>query len=303
MRHTPLLSTCATALLLTASALTAAAQTSAPQPATAPRPLAAPTLSAAPRPPTAPAPPATGSASAGPVHAPEAAPSAEARDTKRALRQVLGQYPPSVGEVFGLDPSLLSSAGYLESYPALAVFLVAHPEVVRNPGFYFPRRSDGPDDVSAILAVSAGALGMMFLFITLVRAALQHRRWQQGLRVQQDMQARLTERLLAREDLATYLDTPSGRRLFETIRIEADPQSTATAAGRILRSVQTGIVLTFFGASVVMLQGRLSQALGEQVATAGTVAVMVGLGFLVSAAASHVLSRRLGLLASQDSRD
>ena len=228
-----------------------------------------------------------------------------ARATMRELRQVLAQYPPSVREVLALDPSLLSSPGYLDSYPALNGFLAAHPEIARNPSFFLPPREErgNGEDVMATLAIATSALGMMFLFITLVRTALQHRRWQQGLRAQQEMQSKLTERLLAREDLSDYLDTPSGRRLFETVRVDTDPQSTATPAGRILRSVHTGIVLVFLGAGFVMLQGRLSLALGAQMAAAGTVAFMCGLGFLVSAGASHVLSRRLGLFPTPTARD
>ncbi len=229
----------------------------------------------------------------------------EAGDTMRALWQALSQYPPSVAEVLALDPSLLSSAAYLDSYPALAAFLAAHPEVTRNPGFFFPprRQNGGGSDALAIVAISSGALGMMLLFITLVRTALQHRRWQQGLRVQQEMQVKLTERLLAREDLAAYLDTAAGRRLFESVQIDTDPKSPATPIGRILRSVHTGVVLTFLGISFFMFQGRLSPALGSQVSAAGTVAVMVGLGFLASAGATHLLSRRFGLLPPLETRD
>ena len=45
-----------------------------------------------------------------------------ARDTRQRLREVLDQYPPSVGQVLRLDPSLMMRPDYLAPYPALANF-------------------------------------------------------------------------------------------------------------------------------------------------------------------------------------
>ena len=47
--------------------------------------------------------------------------------------------PPSVGEVLRLDPTLMTNPAYLASYPALQTFLAAHPDVLKNPGYYFDR--------------------------------------------------------------------------------------------------------------------------------------------------------------------
>ena len=59
-----------------------------------------------------------------------------AQQTRERLREVLGQYPPSVGQVLRLDPSLLVRADYLASYPALAAFLAQHPAIAHNPGYF-----------------------------------------------------------------------------------------------------------------------------------------------------------------------
>ena len=53
----------------------------------------------------------------------------DARETRDRLRQVLEQYPPSVREVLRIDPSLLTRADYLATYPVLWSFLERHPEV------------------------------------------------------------------------------------------------------------------------------------------------------------------------------
>src|SRR5579864_5144007 len=50
-----------------------------------------------------------------------------ARDTRDRMRQILDQYPPSLGQVLRLDPSLLTRTDYLAPYPTLANFLAAHP--------------------------------------------------------------------------------------------------------------------------------------------------------------------------------
>src|SRR5438552_3460320 len=60
-----------------------------------------------------------------------------ARDTRQRLREILDQYPPSVGQVLRLDPSLMTRPDYLGPYPMLANFLQAHPEVAHNPLFFF----------------------------------------------------------------------------------------------------------------------------------------------------------------------
>src|SRR5688572_22546356 len=74
---------------------------------------------------------------------PEAAPPAQtfieredARETRERLHELLRQHPPAVGEILRRDPSL-ARADYLAPYPALLAFIQQHPEIVRNPSFFF----------------------------------------------------------------------------------------------------------------------------------------------------------------------
>src|SRR5688572_10800598 len=60
----------------------------------------------------------------------------DAGQTREELKELLSKYPPSLGRVLKLDPSLMGNDGYLTSYPALAAFLKQHPEVAKNPGFF-----------------------------------------------------------------------------------------------------------------------------------------------------------------------
>src|SRR5512147_1490962 len=58
-------------------------------------------------------------------------------NTQQDLWRVMRQYPPAVGEIIQRDPSLLEKAEYMSAYPALSAFVEQHPEITRNPGFYF----------------------------------------------------------------------------------------------------------------------------------------------------------------------
>ena len=63
------------------------------------------------------------------------------------LMELLEKYPPSLGRVLKLDPSLLANSDYLATYPSLATFLAQHPDVQRNPGYYFERIRTGNEYV------------------------------------------------------------------------------------------------------------------------------------------------------------
>src|SRR5437870_13342848 len=54
---------------------------------------------------------------------------ASAERTREQLERVLEKYPPSLGSVLRLDPSLAANSAYLAPYPVLSAFLNQHPEV------------------------------------------------------------------------------------------------------------------------------------------------------------------------------
>src|SRR6266446_8033927 len=56
--------------------------------------------------------------------------------TRQQLTELLRQYPPAVGRVLQLDPSLLGSKDYMTPYPALAAFLSKHSEIAHDPLFF-----------------------------------------------------------------------------------------------------------------------------------------------------------------------
>jgi hypothetical protein len=233
------------------------------------------------------------------------------RDTYERLQQILGEHPPSVREVLRLDPSLLNSPDYLAPYPQLAAFLQQHPEVRRNPGYFFGQntfREDSPRDraidtfagILAGIAVFTGVMAALFVISSLLRQLIEYRRWLRQVRIQTDVHTKLLDRLTSNEDLLAYTQSPAGRRFLESAPIaEGDPRPTSAPLGRILWSVQAGVILASLGVGLWVVQGSVLPEIAPGFTVMGTIAFCVGLGFVVSAGVSYLLSARLGLLASR----
>ena len=74
-----------------------------------------------------------------PLQAPVVVTGRDANAVRAKLRVVLQEYSPELGQALALDPTLLTDANYLAPYPRLVAFLAQHPEVTRNPSYYFDR--------------------------------------------------------------------------------------------------------------------------------------------------------------------
>lgn len=216
-------------------------------------------------------------------------------------RDVLSQYPASVGRSIQLKPLLISQDDFLARYPALDAFLKEHPAVRMNQGYFFPALpheadDDGPGFGGTLIATLVPLGFFAFLFGV---AFLAHQRSRTSLQARQDTTAKLIDGLLAREDLVAHLDSPAGRRIVDSLTRNPEP----TPASRIVRSVRVGIVLAFVGLSFIVMQGMFSKGLSSQLTAFGILAGLTGVGFVVSAGVSFLLSRRLGLIQTHDTRD
>src|SRR5437868_1706717 len=65
---------------------------------------------------------------------------------------------------------------------------------------------------------------------------------------------------------------------------------------RILWSLQTGIVVAVGGVGLLISNGRLIEELAQPLYLVATLAIAVGIGFVISAVVAFALSRHLGLL-------
>lgn len=232
-----------------------------------------------------------------------------ANERRDALRELMRKYPPSLGQVLRLDPSLLASDAYLQTYPELHAYLKQHPEVARTPDYFLSfvstpwdyeqptaeqyqwRRVEGILSGIAAFVAAFSAAGVL---LWLIRHFLAHRRWLRATKIQTDLQNKLIERLSTSDDVRTYLQSAGTSKLLAEVPPMLDASRAVTPATRILRSAQVGVASLVAGIAVIVSAYTF---ILPGVAFAGAVGVAVGLGFIAAAAASYVISRRLGLLA------
>jgi hypothetical protein len=242
--------------------------------------------------------------------------SPDAPQTKAQLDAVLQGYPPAIREVLRWDPNLLSNEAYLAGYPALANFLNSHPEIARNPSFYVgePRNpSDYVGDprsraeyqttrawetmLGFMAALIAASLLAGFL-IWIIRSLIDYKRWSRLARAQTEVHTKLMDRFNANEDLLAYVKSPAGSKFLESspIALDAPQRGFGAPLARIFRSLQAGLVLVAGGIGLLAVRSQESNPISEPLRAFGIVAIALGLGFVISAIISFLLSRRLGLL-------
>ena len=238
---------------------------------------------------------------------------ASAEQTREQLERILDRYPPAVGRVLKLDPSLMNNPGYLAPYPLLAAFIGQHQEIVHNPGYFLENVNTGNQfyadpkwrERQEMLGLLAGvAAFIVFLVVTgvivwMIRMIITSRRWNKLSKVQYDVHSKLLERFTTNEDLLTYMQTPAGRRFLESapIQLPDEPRSISAPFTRILWSIQAGIVLLTTGIGLLYVSSDFTNdEPAKFFMVIGVITLALGGGFIVSALAAYGVSRKLGLL-------
>lgn len=235
----------------------------------------------------------------------------EARDahtTREELARLLERYPPALRGVLRLDPALLGSQPYLAPYPGLQSFLAQHPEVARNPSFFIGESPRSQDPASQARELWSGAFDTLGVFtgfgmaigllVWLVRTLVDYRRWSRLAKVQADVHTKLLDRFTANNELLSYIQSPAGSRFLESspIRLDAGPRTMAAPLGRILWSLQGGLVLASLGIGLQWVSARIVTEVAQPFQVLGVLAIALGIGFIGSAIISYGLSIRLGLI-------
>ncbi len=240
---------------------------------------------------------------------------ADSRDTRERFKELLQRNPPELGIVLKLDPTLFNNQQYLATYPALASFIAEHPEVAHNPGFYLesvwvpgdrdrstPADRMWQDTMQGLFILTI--FGLITLTLTwLIRTLVEQRRWNRLSRVQTEVHSKLLDRFSANEDLLRYIETPAGRRFLESapIPVDSGPRQFSAPIGRILFSTQAGLVIAAAGTGLLFVPGIAgTSSTAQPLYALGVVALCVGLGFVLSAIVSYVVSRRLKLLEAPE---
>ncbi len=237
----------------------------------------------------------------------------DANNVKNEFQNLLRRYPPTVLGVFREDPTLLNSEQYLATYPPLASFLSAHPEIASNPAFYLDglaedveremmnRYSRGDNvwgNFLKDLDIFAGFGLAIGLLTWLIRTFLDYRRWNRLSKVQTEVHTRLLDRFSSNEELMAYIATPAGSKFLQSAPISLDTGTRSMGAplSRIMWSLQAGLVLCAGGCGLMLASGRMTDDSYLPLEVVGILAVALGVGFAVSAAVSFLMSQKMGLL-------
>ena len=236
----------------------------------------------------------------------------DANDTREQFMEILRLHPPSLGRVLRLDPALLNNDAYIAPYPSLVAFLAQHPEVRRNPeyflapinvGYPYSNYNSGSRDIwegmMVGVAIMFGLITVLSTLAWVIRTIVDYRRWHRLSKTQAEAHTKLLDRFTANEELLAYVQSPAGSRFLQSAPIALDPGAKTPGAplARILWSVQAGMVAVAGGLGLCYVSGRVDvdKDVVQPLYTMGVFAVSLGLGFILSAIVSFVLSRRLGL--------
>lgn len=232
---------------------------------------------------------------------------------------------PTLTTVVEHDPSLLSNQEYVNrNNPQLGQFLSVHPEVARNPEFYlFTHLSgEGGRDQALERAVWPNlteqwhppspadrimdALVPLIVFVCILGAVLwltrqffENRRWGRIFKLQTEVHGKLIDKFGSNQELLTYMDTEAGKRFLEAapIPVGFEPeQRVPNAVAKVLTPLQIGVVLTLLGIGMLAIKNSLGADMVSPMLLMGTVVLMPGIGFILSAGITWLLAARLGLM-------
>ena len=127
-----------------------------------------------------------------------------------------------------------------------------------------------------------------FAFIAFIPWLL-YRRSQSRTQARSEFHRQLLDKFSSGGEFAAFLNSSGGQRLLEDLWSQR-----VAAKERVIRSMQSGVVLTVLGLGALGLSMRTPAMLFP-----GTIILALGAGFLIATAVSYRLSKKLGLLQEQ----
>jgi len=132
----------------------------------------------------------------------------------------------------------------------------------------------------------------------LIRTILDNRRWNKIAAIQTDTHNKLLERMASTQELIAYMESEAGKRFLESTPFEIErAQSSGFPYGRILWSAQIGVIVLMVGVAFLWLQNQIPDA-GQALLVFGTLSLALGVGCMLSAGFSYILSKSLGLVTA-----
>ncbi len=236
---------------------------------------------------------------------------------------------PTLTAAVAADPSLLADQQYVaRSNPELAQFMTSHPDIARNPEFYLfsklnpldgrrdralervmwpdltppqQHESSAPRVVGELIPILI-SLGFFAALVSIIRISVDSRRWNRTFKQQSEIHGRLIEKLGTSQELVAYMETEAGKQFLMASPIAAGPefgQRMPNTVSRVLTSLSTGIVVALLGVGFLLLRNAGPDT-PEPMLITGTLLLMPGLGFILSAGVTWVLAKRLGLMPEKE---
>jgi hypothetical protein len=238
---------------------------------------------------------------------------------------------PTLTTVVSHDPSLLSNQDYVaRNNPQLAAFLAAHPDVARNPEFYLfshlhvdgqpdealeravwpdvyrtQRQHGGFDDFLSNLPPLLAFAGFLAFLVWTIKLLVENRRWARSFKLQSDVHTRLIDKFSSNQELAAYMETEAGRKFLEAAPIPVNLETSRrvpNAVARVLTPLQIGTVMILLGVGMLLLR-HADAEMDTPMLVLGTLVLMPGIGFILSAGITWILAARLGLMPTEAAHD
>jgi hypothetical protein len=142
-----------------------------------------------------------------------------------------------------------------------------------------------------VMIVLFGALAWI------IRTLVENKRWTRVFTLQSDVHGKLIDRFATNQELLGYMETDAGRKFLEAapIATEVESRRMPNLVSRMVATLQVGLVLTLLGAGLLALRNSVGDA-GTAILVLGIVALMPGIGLILSAGLLWVLGRRLNLM-------
>ncbi len=149
------------------------------------------------------------------------------------------------------------------------------------------------------LAPILGPIGILAVIGWWFKIFLTNRRMQKMAQIQADMQKHLLDKFDSPEDLKFYLESDAGAMLMQSAPLEK-----RSPYGKILGSIQAGLILSLSGLAILVIRS-VAPGLGADESLSflflGTLALALGIGFLLSATTAYFLSKSWGLVNGHQS--
>jgi len=249
-------------------------------------------------------------------------------DVQKQMLHLL-RLSPTMTAAVAADPSLLADQSYVaRSNPELAQFMASHPDIARNPEFYLfgkldpserrrdkalqrvvwpdltpqPQQESAAPRIMGDLIPLVASVAFFAALVWIIRIFVDARRWNRTFKQQSEIHGRLIEKLGTNQDLVAYMETEAGKRFLMTSPVAAGPefgQRMPNTVSRVLTSLSAGIVLALLGIGFLLLRNAGPDT-SEPMLIVGTLLLMPGIGFILSAGVTWFLAQRLGLMPEKE---